>query len=195
MTGAMLLLMELGMQSAGQVPPPLPPIPQSAPRPVVPLAPLMPLPEPTPPPAPLPNPNPQSGFAAASRHVAPTAPTVATTQAVQETQPIAAPPTVQGPPPNPLPDPTNPSGPFKELLNPKTAGPAPTGRSSTFVIRGRVLAAGKEPTAMLEVDGKLALVTAGSVLAYGGSTVRVVEITSQEVRLEIGSSGEKLSLR
>jgi hypothetical protein len=109
----------------------------------------------------------------------------------QPTQTVSAPPTTQGP----LPDPTNPSGPFKDLMKQKATGPMPSLRAPALALRGRVLVAGKEPSAMLDVDGKLALVSAGSVLAYGGSTLRVVEITSQEVRLEIGSSGEKLSLR
>jgi hypothetical protein len=129
--------------------------------------------------APAPLPIPQSSFASAAPYF------------VQAAPAVAAPPAVQGP----LPDPTNPSDPFKKMLQPKTTGPTAASRLPTFVIRGRVLAAGKEPTAMLEVDGKLALVQPGSVLAFGGSTIRVTEITSQEVRLEIGSSGEKLSLR
>jgi hypothetical protein len=139
----LLLLMELGAQSVGQVPMPVPP----------------------------------SNFAEAPPYVA--------------AQTVAAPPAVPGP----LPDPTNPTGPFPGLMKPKATGPAPTSRTAVFAIRGRVLAPGKEPSAMLEIDGKLALVMAGSVLAYGSSTVRVLEITSQEVRLEIASSGEKLSLR
>jgi hypothetical protein len=174
---ACILLMSLGAHALGQSPMP-PALPTNfASAPMVAAQPLLQ-------PAPLPLLQPVAALQAVPQ--APPAP-----PALEPVQTVTAPPAVSGP----LPDPTKPSGPFQDLMKQKATGPGPSNRAPALALRGRVIAAGKEPSAMVEVDGKLALVTAGSVLAYGNSTVRVVEITSQEVRLEIGSSSEKLSLR
>ena len=134
-------------------------------------------------PMPVPQPNPPIN----------SAPPYVAVETGQIAQTIAAPPTVPGP----LPDPTNPSGPFKDMLKPKsTTGPAAAAnRTPVIALRARVLAPGKEPSAMLEIDGKLALVYRNSVIAFGSAAVRIFDINAQEVRVEMASTKETFSIR
>lgn len=91
-------------------------------------------------------------------------------------------------------DPTQPGPLLKDLL----------GKGKTEVVlpsllpklKGRVLQRGKEPAAMLEVDGTLVVVGRNSIVTTrGGASLKIMEITAAEVRIEMQPSQEKIILR
>jgi len=114
--------------------------------------------------------------------------------------PVAdAPPAIEGGvPAGKLTDPTRPSPNMKDALsrqiNPKSAAPAPG--VSPMALRGRVIAADKPAAALLEIDGRIYTVSKGSVLAGANkTTIRVLDVTASEVRLEVSPTKEIVILR
>lgn len=99
------------------------------------------------------------------------------------------------PPPTALPDPTQPKGKLKDVLNPpKVPGAVAPGaplKLPTVAIRARIVPKGRPAAAVLEVDGRQYTVTAGTQFAAAdGLVFKVAEVTATEVRLEIvGGSG------
>ena len=97
-----------------------------------------------------------------------------------------------------LKDPTRPSPKLREAMNAGKAAPAAPGASRFPVValRGRIIAKGRPPAALVEGEGKLYTVSQGSVLPGGGSTIlRVTEVSSTEVRLEVAPLNETILLR
>ena len=94
----------------------------------------------------------------------------------------------------PIPDPTKPSPAFEKILQPKV-GPGQM-KLPALVLKGRVLTADKKAAALLEVDGRLAIVSRDSMIGGPGvSTIKVIDVTAQEVLIEIGPGNERISLR
>jgi hypothetical protein len=92
-------------------------------------------------------------------------------------------------------DPTLPGPELREWLD--SAKPARD--LPTIELKGRVLGGQQPGTAILEVDKMLRVVREGDELSLGGVrpggvTVRVVEVSQQQVRLEIKPSGRNLTL-
>ena len=98
-----------------------------------------------------------------------------------------------------LKDPTVPSKKLSDALNPKKGvAPAAPGASRVpgLSLRGRIIVKGKPPTVLLEVDSKLYTVSKDSLVPGGGGTIlKVVEVTSTEVRLEVRPQNEVIVLR
>ena len=99
-------------------------------------------------------------------------------------------------------DPTNPSPKLKELLQPDKSGKyaAPVAgagpRMPLLALRGRVVSSTGSAVALLEVEGKLYSIAKGSSLSGGGNTIlRIVDITSGEVRIEVHPLNEVVILR
>ncbi len=99
-------------------------------------------------------------------------------------------------------DPTSPSPKLKELLQPDKTGKyaAPVAgagpRMPLLALRGRVVSGVRPAVALLEVDGKLYSIGNGSSLSGGGNTIlRILEITSGEVRIEVQPLNEVVILR
>jgi hypothetical protein len=86
-------------------------------------------------------------------------------------------------------DPTRPSPKLKDLLYPEKsgrltgAGPAP--KMPVLGLRGRVVGKDQPAVGLLEVDGKVFLIAKGSSLPTAGGTLRIIDITSREVRIEV----------
>ena len=101
---------------------------------------------------------------------------------------------VPAPPTTTLPDPTRASTKMKEVLGTKGAGPA--ARAVPLALRGRVIARDKPAAALLEVEGKLYTVIKGSAVPGPSNTVlRIIELDSNEVRIEVSPSKEIMTLR
>jgi hypothetical protein len=97
-------------------------------------------------------------------------------------------------------DPTVPSPKLKELLYPeksgKGSGTGPGPKMPSLGLRGRVIVKDQPAIALLEVDGKIFVISKGSSLPGGGNTMlRVIEITSREVRIEVLPFKEIVILR
>jgi hypothetical protein len=87
-----------------------------------------------------------------------------------------------------LDDPTTPNQKLKDALNKPAQGVPQAGapRMPSVSVRARVIARGQSPRAYLDVDGKLYAVTLHSIIPLGGgASLRVVELSSAEVRLEL----------
>jgi hypothetical protein len=93
-------------------------------------------------------------------------------------------------------DPTIPSAKLKQVLNQgKGGGPASL---PNVVLRGRIISKDGAPAAILQVGDKSFIVGKGSILAVPGSgntTVRVEDINSLEVHVEVLPQKEMLGLR
>jgi len=107
-----------------------------------------------------------------------------------------------GKPPPRLPadkDPTKPSPILKDKLDPKTDKETPSTSTSSaprLALRGRVLAANQPPAALLEIDGQVRLVRKDDKISGGGRIVyRIVEISRNEVRIEIQPLNEVVTLQ
>lgn len=102
-------------------------------------------------------------------------------------------------PPGPeLKDPTAPSQKLKDVLNVgKGAIPGQAAmKIPNLVLRGRIISKDRPSTALVEMDGRLYVVGKDSVLpGPGGMTLRVDDINSLEVRIELAPFKEMLSLR
>jgi len=104
----------------------------------------------------------------------------------------------------PLRDPTQPGPRMREILIPPQAAPQGTAAGPPPVpqvtLKGRVILRGRPGAAILEIDGKLLGVQAGTeatVSAAGRSgpvTLRVLELSASTVRLEILPQGQELVL-
>lgn len=80
----------------------------------------------------------------------------------------------------PFSDPTDPAGPFQELLTkPERPGAVVM---PAILLKGRVIGPGFSAV-LLEVDGKLQMVAKDSSFSSGGLTFRVEEVSAEEVRL------------
>jgi hypothetical protein len=93
-----------------------------------------------------------------------------------------------------LKDPTIPSAKLKTVLNQgKGGGP---GSLPNVVLRGRIISKDGPPAAILQLDGKTFIVGKGSILPGPGNiTMRVEDINTLEVRIEVLPLKEVLSLR
>lgn len=93
-------------------------------------------------------------------------------------------------PKTPVKDPTQPTGKLKEILTPQPkagipgAAPATTYKMPTLAIKARVLAKGKA-AAVIEVDGQIYSVSPDASIIAGGLTLRVIEVTATQVRIEV----------
>ena len=102
-------------------------------------------------------------------------------------------PSVSGPQEPPR-DPTQPGPQMRDLLapKPKNQGLPP------LELKGRILAAGQTPLVLLAMDKHLFVARQGAEIgldgSYGGMSIRVVEVTSGEVRLEIAPLGRTIHL-
>lgn len=98
-----------------------------------------------------------------------------------------------------LKDPTIPSPKVKDALNPnKGAAPTAPGASRVPIIglRGRVIVRGRPATVLLEIDNKLYTVSKDSLVSGGGNTIlKILEVTSTEVRIEVKPINEVIVLR
>jgi hypothetical protein len=98
-----------------------------------------------------------------------------------------------------LKDPTNPSPKLKELLQPEKAGKGSAGpgpKMPLVALRGRVISKEHSAVALLEVDGRFYSITKGSSLPGGNNTMlRILDITSAEVRIEVLPLKEIIILR
>lgn len=141
-----------------------------------------------------------SGLAVAQLPKEPGPPVGSDTQAEKLPAPLAerqTPKEVPAPP-SPAPprrDPTKPGQEIRKVLEAKPTGP--TQRAAVpLALRARVIARDKPPAAILEIEGKLYTVAKGSVLAGPGNMLmRVIELDSNEVRIEVGPNKEVLTLR
>lgn len=85
-------------------------------------------------------------------------------------------------------DPTVPSERIRELLNASKANtPAAAPKLPTVLLKGRIISGKRRPpAALLEVEGHTFTVTKGAALVAGPNLIlRVLEVSSEEVRLEI----------
>ncbi len=86
-------------------------------------------------------------------------------------------------------DPTSPSPKLKELLHGEKAGKGAVGpgpKMPIVALRGRVISKNQPAIALLEVEGRFYSISKGSSLPGGGNTIlRILEITSGEVRIEV----------
>lgn len=106
---------------------------------------------------------------------------------------LPLPPVVKPAPPGPdmdksklkeLPDPTEPGPGFQEFFNKNKQGPAAPPRVPGIALKGKIVGGKQPPAVLLEVDGKLQLVTEKGELSLGGYlTIRVEEINAAEVRI------------
>ena len=65
-----------------------------------------------------------------------------------------------------------------------------------IALRARIIRKGQAPTALIEVDGRIYTVTTGSMMVgSGNTTLKVVELNSTEVRLEVQPLKEFIVLR
>jgi len=82
-------------------------------------------------------------------------------------------------------------------VKPPTGQPAkPPPAPGGITLRARVLRKGQPPTALIEVDGRLYAITTGSVIATTGNTMlKVLQMNSLEIQLELSSTKEKIVLR
>jgi hypothetical protein len=95
-------------------------------------------------------------------------------------------------------DPTLPSDRLRESLRPPIRGTpsAPAAEKvPVLVLRGRVLAKGKPPAALLEVDGKLHIVGKDSIIQAGGQMLKVKDITAESVQVEAAPLSLTFTLR
>lgn len=94
-------------------------------------------------------------------------------------------------------DPTAPSARLKELLHQEKSGKAlATPKMPALALRGRVVFKDQPAVALLEVDGKVFLVGKGTSLPGSNNTmVRVIDVTSIEVRIEVLPFKEMVILR
>ncbi len=99
-------------------------------------------------------------------------------------------------PGNTLKDPTSPSAKMRDVLTTKATPGGAAPRVSPLALRGRVIARDKPAAALLEVDGKLYTIGKGSVLAGpNNTTIRVLDISSTEVRIQFDPLKEIVVLR
>jgi hypothetical protein len=93
-----------------------------------------------------------------------------------------------------LQDPTIPSSKLKQVLNQgKGSGP---GSLPAVVLKGRIISKDGPPAAILELNGKTFIVGKGNVLPGGGNIIlRVEDINTVEVRIEVLPHNEIISLR
>jgi hypothetical protein len=99
--------------------------------------------------------------------------------------------------PGALKDPTHPSQKMRDALNAKANTKTNNKMKITpLSLRARIIARGKPPAALLEIEGKIYTVGKGSVVTGANNTMlRVLEINSTEVRIESSPGKEILSLR
>ena len=96
-------------------------------------------------------------------------------------------------------DPTQPSPKMRDALGvskPGPRGPVATAKTPGISLRGRVLRKGQPPAALIDVDGRIYTITVGSSIIGSGNTImKVIELNSTEVRLEVLPLKETIVLR
>ena len=103
------------------------------------------------------------------------------------------PPAEVGVPGGTLRDPTKVSPRMREVLGTKAGAGM---KVTPLSLRGRVIARGQPPAALLEVEGKLYTVGKGSVITGANNTIlRILEIDASGVRIESSPSKEVFVLR
>ncbi|MCS6852768.1 MAG: hypothetical protein NZ700_16545 [Gemmataceae bacterium] len=95
-------------------------------------------------------------------------------------------------------DPTKPTPKIQEVL-PKgetsRSGADGTGGFPKITLKGRLIGPTAPPAALLDVDGVIRLVRAGSRLPVpGGASVHVIEVSATEVTLVVEINGDKQTL-
>ena len=98
--------------------------------------------------------------------------------------------------PSKLEDPTKPGPRLQDAIN---AGKTTTTGESympTLGLRGRIIVKDQNAQAIIEMDGSLYVVGKGSMLmSRGNISLRIEDVTSQEVRIEVASSKNVIILR
>ena len=95
-------------------------------------------------------------------------------------------------------DPTSPSPMLRDLIDPGRNQPKSM-ELPLIQLRGRIIGGGQPSAAMLEIDKHSYLVRKGSEILFPGSrpgaqSIRVLDVTAEEVRLEILPLGRSVSL-
>src|SRR5262245_5746220 len=93
------------------------------------------------------------------------------------------------------PDPTIPSPRMRDMIGgSKPATATGVAKLPTVLIRGRVLAKGRPPAALVEIDGKVYAITQGTTLVVGGTqTLKFIEVTADQIRYELNASRDAFS--
>lgn len=100
-------------------------------------------------------------------------------------------------PKSPVKDPTQAEPDLRNKFDPPRpiGDPARPNGFPVVTLKGRIIAAAKTPTALLEIDGKLHTARKGSVIGLGGPwTLQVVEVNATEVRVEFGPNKTAVTL-
>lgn len=128
-----------------------------------------------------------------------TAPVKPPSAALMETKPAATAPEGTAPAVGDVKDPTKASPALKQAMTPPrpaAGAPAAAPPLPVVVMRGRVIAKHRPPTAIIEVDGKMYIVGIGSLVGgQGGSVMKVLDLNSTEIKLEVSPLNEVLILR
>ncbi|MBL8796176.1 MAG: hypothetical protein JNM56_19905 [Planctomycetia bacterium] len=92
-------------------------------------------------------------------------------------------------------DPTQTGGKLAEALNRKAGPNATAPRIPEVSLKARVVARPESAAAVIVVDGKTYTVSKDTIIASGGSILKVVEIGVNEVRIEVSPLNETIVLR